>query len=175
MPINFIWSIIPSNPLSVISNNALIASLSSADAFICACWASPHSPVCFLTSSMLVLIVSSCSISCIPASAPLRPKTSLRTKPTCWLSAPNSFILVLTSCITSKVLRAPVVKSFCTCFTSIPMCPNASLVLSLISRIFFEAIVMTSSPLSLKIPLRVCCKIATISDAPMPASWKVGA
>ena len=56
-----------------------------------------------------------------------------------------------------------------------PMPSKADRVPVLISRIRLLAIVMMSKPLSLKMPLRVCCNIATIWSADIPASWNVGA
>ena len=136
---------------------------------------SPHSPVCFFTSSMSVVIVSSCSISWIPAAAPCLPKTFFRMSPTCWLSAPKSFILEATCWIMSKVFFVPLARSCCTCLLEMPIASRLADVAVLISRIFLLAIVIMSRPLSLKMPLLVCCNIATSWSAPIPASWKVGA
>ena len=61
---------IDSHPLSVMSNSALHAPFNSAVTLMFSSCSFPHSPVCFLTSSNDVDMVSNCSMSLIPASAP---------------------------------------------------------------------------------------------------------
>ena len=166
---------VSSHPLLLMSNKAAVTWSSSCSVLIFSSNNSPYSPVFAFTSSNDVDMVARLSIISCEANLPCRPNTAVITWPTSWALSGNSLIAALTCLTASKVVIEPSRNFACIASTSIPTPCNASLVDLDISRMRAEPMRIASRPCSVKIPLRVCVMIATISSAAIPASWKVGA
>ena len=166
-------AVILSNEPPVASNRADTALSSSIWLCSCLSWIAPSSPDFAFTASRSVSMSFRVLMYWRPASSPGPPKMSASAVPTAAEDSGSSESLADTSCMTSKVVFAPLCRSFCTCSESMPIPLSASDVAVVISRIRRFASFMASTPLSEYIPCFVASvAMATNSSADIPASLK---
>ena len=165
--------VIFSNDPPVASNNKAISFVNSVCEFTKSSSILPSSPALPFTSSRLVEISFNVRIYFRPASSPGPPNISAMAVPTTAELSGSSFSFSETSCMTSKVLVAPLCSSSCTFFESMPMPFSAEAVESVISRSRMFASLIVSIPLSENMPcLLVSAMMATNWSADIPASLK---